>query len=81
MLQTCPFCGGPARLVNGVQIYAICTSCGARSKGIRPKQAARSATLRVLTDEERKARYGAKQKHEYEKALQEVEKRWNKRAS
>lgn len=80
ILDQCPFCKGKARIVNGVQIYAICTSCGARSRGVRPKRIARSADIRTYTPDELE-RYKERQNREREKALREVANRWNRRAS
>ena len=79
ILKTCPYCNGAARIVNGVQIYAICTSCGARTKAVRPKRTARSADIRRYTEDELE-RYRERQNREREKAVKEAAKRWNTRA-
>lgn len=78
-LATCPYCKGNARIVNGIQVYAICTSCGARTKAVRPKRTARSADIRNYTEEELE-RYRERQNREREKAVKEAARRWNRRA-
>ncbi len=78
-LDTCPYCKGNARIVNGVQVYAICTSCGARTRGVRPKRTARSADIRRFTEDELE-RYRERQNREREKAIKEAASRWNRRA-
>ena len=78
-LSACPYCKGNARIVNGVQIYAICTKCGARTKAVRPKRTARSADIRRYTEDELE-RYRERQNRERENAVKEAARRWNTRA-